>query len=168
MCTLQLPDGNTGWAQVTVASDEQHPPLLIYQIEDATERQRLQGQLEYLIDHDMLTGLFNRRRSEQALDLALIRHARSGDGGAVLMLDLDGFKAINDEFGHAIGNQLLCELSGALRERCRASDVLARLSGDEFAVLLPAAARHDAERVAAELVGVIASHPIVVGAGAPA
>ncbi len=163
MCTLRLPDGNTGWAQVTVASDEQRPPLMIYQIEDATERQRLQGRLEYLIDHDLLTGLFNRRRFEQELDLALTRHARAGVGGAVLMLDLDGFKAINDEFGHAIGNQLLCELAGALRERCRASDVLARLGGDEFAVLLSAASAADARRVADALVGVIAAHLIVVG-----
>ena len=162
-CRLRLPDGNSRWVQTTVACDGQRPPSLIYQLEDVTERERLQHQLEYLIDHDGLTGLLNRRRFEQELDQALARSARSREGGAVLMIDLDGFKAINDEFGHAIGDELLREVASALRERCRASDVLARLSGDEFALLVPGASRSDAELVAAALVAVVARHPVAVG-----
>jgi diguanylate cyclase (GGDEF)-like protein len=136
---------------------------LIYQLEDVTERERTQGQLAYLIDHDALTGLVNRHRFEQELDQALARHARSGEGGAALMIDLDGFKAINDEFGHAIGDQLLRQVASVLRERCRAADVLARLSGDEFAIVVPGASRSDAARVADAFIAVIAAHPIAVG-----
>jgi diguanylate cyclase (GGDEF)-like protein len=138
--------------------------MLICQVEDVSERQRLHDQLEYLTDHDLLTGLFNRRRFEQELERETARSSRDPQGGAVLMIDLDGFKAINDEFGHAAGDRLLRGIAASLAERVRASDLLARLSGDEFAVLLPGASRAGAELVARELLGVVARHVVVLGA----
>lgn len=122
---LRRADGNTVWVRLTVAGDGETPLSVIYQIEDITERHRLQDHLEYVIDHDLLTGLFNRRRFDQEVDRELERHARLGHGGAVLIMDLDGFKAINDEFGHATGDQLLRGIAATLREQSRASDVLA-------------------------------------------
>lgn len=100
----------------------------------------------------MLTGLFNRNRFDQELARQLERHRRSGEAAAVLMMDLDGFKGVNDHFGHAVGDELLRGLGASLRQRSRQTDVLARLSGDEFAVLLPDADRNAAEIVAADLV----------------
>ena len=160
---LRRADGNTVWVRLTAAGDDETPLSVIYQMEDITERQRLQDQLEYVIDHDLLTGLFNRRRFDQELDRELERHARLGQGGAVLIMDLDGFKAVNDEFGHAAGDQLLRGISAKLKERSRASDVLARLSGDEFALLLPEATREVAELVAGKLVRLVARHHVAVG-----
>jgi len=160
---LRRADGNTVWVRLTVAGDGETPLSVIYQIEDITERHRLQDHLEYVIDHDLLTGLFNRRRFDQEVDRELERHARLGHGGAVLIMDLDGFKAINDEFGHATGDQLLRGIAATLREQSRASDVLARLSGDEFALLLPEATREVAELVAGKIVRLIARQHIAVG-----
>jgi diguanylate cyclase (GGDEF)-like protein len=101
-----------------------------------------------------MTGLFNRR----CFDEALACHRLSGAGGALLMVDLDGFKGVNDHLGHAVGDELLRSLSASLQARSRTSDVLARLSGDEFALLLPGADRMAAEIVAEQVVGLIGRH----------
>jgi diguanylate cyclase (GGDEF)-like protein len=85
---------------------------------------------------DPLTGLRNRRRFEEELRLAMARSRRDGSAGAVLVLDLDGFKAVNDTLGHPAGDRTLQHVARALRNRVRATDVVARLGGDEFAVVL--------------------------------
>ncbi len=157
-------DGTVVEVNVTMAPDGLDPPALICQVEDVTERRRLQDELEFFVDHDVLTGLLNRRRFELELDREIARCARRPQGGAVLMLDLDGFKAVNDEFGHAAGDRLLRGIAASLAERTRQSDVLARLSGDEFAVLLPGASREAAEQVAHDLLGVVERHVVVLGA----
>jgi diguanylate cyclase (GGDEF)-like protein/PAS domain S-box-containing protein len=103
---------------------------------DITERKRTEEQVAFLAYHDTLTGLPNRAMFEEALELALARARRAGRGVAVLFVDLDNFKVVNDTFGHSAGDQLLRELSGRLREAVRDTDVVARQSGDEFLVLL--------------------------------
>ena len=114
----------------------------------------LEGRVRFLTDHDPMTGLFNRR----CFDEALTCHRLTGTGGALLMVDLDGFKGVNDHLGHAVGDELLRSLSASLQARSRASDVLARLSGDEFALLLPGADRMAAEIVAEQVVCLIGRH----------
>lgn len=86
-----------------------------------------------LDDHDQLTELWNRRRFQEELDRQIARGRRSGESAAVLMIDLDGFKQINDTHGHTTGDELLKRIAQALRERLRSTDSVARLGGDEFA-----------------------------------
>jgi diguanylate cyclase (GGDEF)-like protein len=88
---------------------------------------------------DALTGLYNRRGLEPLLDQALARATRTGEDIAVMLIDIDWFKSVNDELGHAAGDRALQEVAAALRSAIRPSDVAARLGGDEFAVLLAGA-----------------------------
>jgi diguanylate cyclase (GGDEF)-like protein/PAS domain S-box-containing protein len=124
---------------------------LLAQVHDITERKRFEGQLQYLADHDPLTGMFNRRRFEQELERELARSARYGTGGAVLAIDLDHFKYVNDSLGHAVGDELIARAGATFRARLRETDVIARLGGDEFAVILPGADSGEAVLVAESL-----------------
>ncbi|MFN8216965.1 MAG: diguanylate cyclase [Solirubrobacterales bacterium] len=101
---------------------------------------------------DPLTGLKNRRRFDEDLRLAMARARRERTTGALVMLDLDHFKQVNDSRGHPAGDRLIVEVADVLRERTRESDVLARLGGDEFAVILPRCTVGEA-RLAAEAIG---------------
>jgi len=128
------------------------PRHLVVQVQDISERKELEGQLEYLVDHDRLTDLFNGRRFEQALVQATGTAARYGGGGAVLLVDLDHFKSVNDQFGHKAGDDLLRAVAATLRGRVRETDVLARLGGDEFGIVLPRVSARQAEECAASIV----------------
>jgi diguanylate cyclase (GGDEF)-like protein/PAS domain S-box-containing protein len=152
------PDGSVVWAlaNLTFLRDEAGRPLSwVGQFQDITERQRQEAELRHLADHDPLTGLLNRRAFERALEQHLARARRYGVQGALLMIDLDGFKAVNDQHGHGTGDAVLAGVAEALRTRLRTSDLLARLGGDEFAALLPAADHAQAEHVARIAVGVV-------------
>jgi diguanylate cyclase (GGDEF)-like protein/PAS domain S-box-containing protein len=127
---------------------------------DTTERKRFESQLKYLADHDVLTGLFNRRRFEEELARQVAYTQRYG-GGAALLLDLDNFKYINDVLGHQGGDELIRSVAGLLRQRLRETDVLARLGGDEFAILLPQVGREHAEEMAKRLVHAVRGHTVV-------
>jgi diguanylate cyclase (GGDEF)-like protein/PAS domain S-box-containing protein len=105
-------------------------------IVDITERKRAEEQVAFLAYHDKLTGLPNRVMFERVLDLALARARRTGMAVAVLYLDLDNFKLVNDSLGHASGDELLREMATRLSGAVRATDVVARQGGDEFLVLL--------------------------------
>jgi diguanylate cyclase (GGDEF)-like protein len=100
---------------------------------------------------DPLTGAFNRRGLSERIDYEVTRHARQRHRFAVVMIDLDGFKAVNDRFGHHAGDELLRDVAAALREAVRDQDTVARLGGDEFCVLAPetdrAGGAHLADRV---------------------
>lgn len=109
---------------------------------------RSRRQLAYLADHDPASGLLNRRR----FDNMVAEHLACSDDGAVLMLDLDLFKRVNDTLGHAAGDRLIVRVAGILQEELRGSDAAARLGGDEFAVLLPDADSVSARKVASRLV----------------
>lgn len=102
---------------------------------DAAEK--TEAELRHLADHDSLTGLLNRRRFRSELDQYVSFTARYGGQGAVMIIDIDGLKEVNDRLGHQPGDNLIRRISGILRERVRTTDLVARLSGDEFAVLMP-------------------------------
>ncbi len=140
---------------------------------DLTSLRLTTSELRHLADHDALTGLANRRRFEQELCRHLAQMRRYGPEGAVLLLDLDCFKSVNDTLGHAAGDRLLVRVATVLRERLRATDLIARLGGDEFAVLLPRVDRAGAEAVARGLVETVrtevpalAGRPVTISVGA--
>ena len=99
--------------------------------------EKTEAELRYLADHDSLTGLLDRRRFRSELDQYVSFSARYGGQGAVMIIDIDGLKAVNDTLGHHAGDNLIRQIAGVLRERVRGTDIVARLSGDEFAVLMP-------------------------------
>ena len=101
------------------------------------EAQKTETELRYLADHDPLTALLNRRAFRTRLDTYVNFAARYGGRGAVMVIDVDGLKTVNDRLGHQQGDNLIRRIAATLRERVRATDIVARLSGDEFAVLMP-------------------------------
>jgi diguanylate cyclase (GGDEF)-like protein/PAS domain S-box-containing protein len=103
---------------------------------DVTERRMTEERLTHQALHDALTDLPNRALFQEHLNLAIAHAGRTGVGGAVLFIDLDDFKMINDGFGHAVGDALLVQVAARLRESCRADDVVARQGGDEFLILV--------------------------------
>lgn len=147
--------GHTVWVQLsaTLLRDSRGEPIhYLAQVQDITERRRFHSQLKHMADHDPLTGLLNRRAFERELDHHVSRVARYGVEGAVLVLDLDHFKYVNDTLGHTAGDDLIISVARGLTDRLRDTDVLARLGGDEFAVLLPRADASEAIEVAEALV----------------
>jgi diguanylate cyclase (GGDEF)-like protein/PAS domain S-box-containing protein len=118
---------------------------------DITHRRRYQDQLQFLADHDALTGACNRRRFEREVGEQVSRARRYGEQAALLVIDLDGFKTINDTYGHRVGDRALKTIVAALMGRLRSTDVVARVGGDEFAILLPYAGRDQGATVAASL-----------------
>lgn len=146
---LPGPDGNVDQMLVTVM--------------DVTDRKQLDEQLRFAADHDSLTGLLNRRSFQAALDNRAATVARHGPAGALLVLDLDHFKQINDTLGHHAGDELIVALAGVLSRRLRCTDVIARLGGDEFAVILPFASRDQVERVVSDVLAMVRDEVFFAG-----
>ena len=121
---------------------------------DVTERTQAKARLEYQATHDALTGLPNREMLREWTDRAVADARANGGVAALLLIDLDRFKEINDTFGHHHGDLLLQGMSPRFRDAARASDLVARLGGDEFAVLMPGAGRDEAILVARRMLGV--------------
>ena len=132
---------------------------------DATVRKLHEDQLEHQATHDPLTGLANRKLFDELLVRAVFRAERSRHAIAVLYLDLDGFKDVNDVFGHQAGDRVLAETSRRLESVIRPGDIVARFGGDEFVVLCEnLATPDDAEKIAARIVTAV-GRPIPVAAG---
>ncbi len=129
----------------------------------AVERQEAHDQLRHAAGHDALTGLPNRRLILDRLDQSLARHARDGRPVSVMFVDLDGFKRVNDDGGHQVGDELLVGVARRLEELVRASDTVGRLAGDEF-VLICEVADASAALALAERVAVTLSQPYTIRA----
>jgi diguanylate cyclase (GGDEF)-like protein/PAS domain S-box-containing protein len=162
------PDGEQRWASVRSL------PLdggSLVTLEDVTDRQRLEDQLAYDASHDRLTGLGSRALLNVELAAALSRARRAGSAVALLFIDLDGFKRVNDMLGHAAGDELLVQVAQRLRESVRDADVCVRLGGDEFVVCCTDMATLDhASTLADRLLAAVSEpydvhgHEVLVGA----
>jgi diguanylate cyclase (GGDEF)-like protein/PAS domain S-box-containing protein len=173
----QRADGDPIWVALSIAAvtnnrgQVQH--LLAHYL-DITDRKRSEAELAHLADHDPLTGLLNRRGFETELDRQAADVTRYGPSGALVMLDLDHFKEVNDTLGHLTGDELIVSIGEVLKRTVRATDIVARLCGDEFAIILPHALRADAQAVADKIVRAVRNqvtvlsgdHPRVVTASA--
>ena len=126
------------------------PAWLIVALRVRASERRAEG-LRLLTQKDALTGLGNRRMLQERLEYEIVRHRRHGRRFSVLALDLDGFKGVNDRFGHQAGDEILREVSRSLARAVRDQDTLVRVGGDEFCVLAPESDVADAERLARRL-----------------
>jgi diguanylate cyclase (GGDEF)-like protein/PAS domain S-box-containing protein len=151
-------DGEVFWGELTISPVRQrsgHAQYAIALVQDVTARRTQLAVLQHQAMHDALTDLPNREMLFERVELAL-GNARLNLGNlALLVTDLDGFKAINDRFGHQIGDELLKRVATRLRRNVRSTDTLARLGGDEFALLLPGADQKVAMDAADRLVAAL-------------
>ena len=150
-------DGSVVWVRDESARvlDEQGRLLVEGLLTDITERKGAEDRLQHLADHDALTDLLNRRRFLEELELEIAATRRGMRSSAAIVLDVDGFKFVNDSLGHQAGDELIRTVARTLAGRLRASDAIARLGGDEFAVLLRGADADVADAVAGELIGTL-------------
>jgi diguanylate cyclase (GGDEF)-like protein len=143
-------DGHTVWAQVDARLLDSEPGeelQVLAQVQDISEQHLQKELLESQALMDPLTGLLNRRGFMAALELELARCKRYGKRAALLMCDLDNFKAVNDTLGRAAGDEALSRVGALLRDSLRVTDVSARYGGDEFVVLIPEATAKGASMV---------------------
>lgn len=144
---LRRADGQRRWVAAGLTAIERDADsgeqYLLLQAEDITERREVEQRLAYAARHDELTGLANRALLLQQLERGLRNRHQAGGELALLLLDLDGFKNINDLFGHAAGDELLTAVARRLSDTVRCEATVARLGGDEFVVLLPQIADPD-------------------------
>lgn len=151
---LLQPDGSRFHIKVTAAPMHDHYGVVVGAVlvlHDITEVMGMAQQLSYQASHDMLTGLFNRRVFEKRVEAAIRSAYEESEEHALLYMDLDQFKVVNDTCGHKAGDELLQQLASLMREKVRDRDVLARLGGDEFGLLLEHCPLERAESIAEEL-----------------
>ncbi len=151
IASVYSPTSNGGWVAT---------------FEDVTERRLAEAQIMHMARHDALTDLPNRVLFREKMEQALDR----GDKLAVLFLDLDRFKTVNDTLGHPVGDALLCAVTKRLQDAVRGSDTVARLGGDEFAIVQAGARPTDATELAARIIEAVSQpfdvlgHQVVIGA----
>jgi len=158
-------DGRVTWTLASarpLRRRRARPHAVVTSLADITERRRLDGELRALVDRDGLTGLANRRRFEEDLARQVERARRHGERAVLLLLDLDGFKAVNDTHGHLAGDAVLRWVALALRRSLRASDLLGRLGGDEFAAVLAHTSPVEADDVVMKIHRLLAGTPIPI------
>jgi len=160
-CELRMvrSDGTTFWAQLqaVVSGDRDGVPELRVVVTDINERKSAADHIHFLAHFDALTGLPNRAQLNERANYAINLAGRTQEPMALMFIDLDHFKDINDTLGHSIGDALLVELSSRLRQLLRETDTVSRLGGDEFIFLFYGIGAHGATQVAQKLLDVIAS-----------
>jgi diguanylate cyclase (GGDEF)-like protein/PAS domain S-box-containing protein len=159
-CRVAAPGGPYQWFEVTASNQMHHPSLngIVVNARDISENLAFQERLTHEAEHDALTGLPNRRRMQDALGSSL-----RNEPVAVLFVDLDGFKPVNDAYGHEAGDELLRQVAERLSACVRDNDVLARVGGDEFVMLMPGVINPaDAEAMSARFRTAV-NTPFVVG-----
>jgi diguanylate cyclase (GGDEF)-like protein/PAS domain S-box-containing protein len=156
-------DGSWRWLEVTPTNLLDDPSVkgIVGNYRDVSERKVLEAQLAFQASHDALTGLANRFLFRDRLEHALARGSRHREPVAMLFLDLDDFKTVNDRLGHSAGDEMLIAVAERLRSCLRQSDIAARFGGDEFAVLLEDTAGAEAE-IAANRIREVLEPPFVV------
>lgn len=147
------------WAQLKISRSTKTAGQtnLTVCLDNVTERRESQEQLKYLAMHDSLTGLYNRHFFETTLAQLTADSVRSGKQHALLYLDLDHFKVINDTFGHQKGDEILRDISQLFSQQVRSTDILCRLGGDEFAVLMRDITGGEAQEFALSMQAIVAS-----------
>lgn len=179
---IQFSDGRvvTDFSRVVPGPDGARPIGRIWVFEDVTESRRVAAQLMRLAERDPLTNIYNRRRFHEELERMLADGSRHGEDVGLLSIDLDGFKPVNDRFGHQAGDRVLIGLATGVAAVVRRNEMFFRMGGDEFAILVPSGtvleitelARRVCACIAAlrfecgtETVGVTASIGIAIGSG---
>ncbi|MDO3721345.1 EAL domain-containing protein [Marinobacter sp. chi1] len=153
-CEARRLNGELFWVSIhgrVVKDPDTNRPVFEGSLVDITEKKSSERQLNYLANHDPLTGLVNRLGFEKRLETAIESAKTTRRSHALLMMDLDQFKIVNDTCGHGAGDQLLKQISALFRKYVRATDSLARLGGDEFALLLEKTAVENATTLAQRL-----------------
>lgn len=153
------------WLEARMGNYLAHPDIgrILVHITDIDGRKQAESVIARMAFIDSLTGLANRRLLEERAQLTLGNSRRRGAGAAVLLLDLDGFKTINDTAGHAAGDEVLIEVARRLQACIRESDTVARLGGDEFVVLLSEPAGEEEVRIAAQRILETLGRPVQAG-----
>jgi len=126
------------WYEATVSDQRSNPAIrgLVISVSDVSDRMEMEALLRRQASEDSLTGLPNRRGLQDIVTKTLARSARRESAVALLLIDIDGFKGVNDTLGHPVGDELLKQVASRLRETCRADEQVARLGGDEFAQVI--------------------------------
>jgi diguanylate cyclase (GGDEF)-like protein/PAS domain S-box-containing protein len=135
---MQGPDGNLFWGSMSarlIPSTEDETSTILLSIRNITRRKHEESNLVHLATIDSLTGLFNRRGFTVAAEQEILHASRRREGMALIFMDMDGLKSINDRFGHSEGDKALCSTAEILRKTFRKSDILGRWGGDEFVAL---------------------------------
>lgn len=165
---LRRADGNIVWVwERGRAVEEDGGMVLEGIILDVTERKQLEARLSEMATLDPLTGQYNRRETDRILQEEVARAARYGRKLALLWVDLDHFKSVNDSRGHAVGDEVLRSISLRLAESIRTVDTLGRFGGEEFIVVLPEMSVAEARDVAERLRARVSEEPILVSNGDP-
>lgn len=151
---LLSPSGEPVWflvAAAMVSDEDGQPASFVIQIQDVSKQKSLEQELARLAGQDDLTGLANRRTLERELSRQIERFDRYDETAGLLLLDLDGFKGINDTYGHGVGDDVLIHVAESLRDSVRSGDTVCRLGGDEFAVIALGVDAEALERLRDEL-----------------
>lgn len=154
-------EGHLIWIMLSASLVREHdgaPHHFLAQIQDISQRKRMESKLVELADKDGLTGLLNRRRFDDELGRQVKRSLRYGEEAALLMLDVDNLKEINDSFGHITGDKVVRCVASAIAARVRATDIVARIGGDEFGIILLNVGEAEAAGVANEVKSAVRDH----------